>query len=345
MSSRLPPLPTLKDILRMYGIRAQKKLSQNFILDPKTLMRLSKVTGSLADKTVVEVGPGPGGITRAILEQGAKRVLVIEKDARFLPSLDLLREATGNRLDIKIGDCLNFNTESLLSPDLGVKWDEGIPDVRLIGNLPFNVATPYIIKLLEAMSEQRNIYTLGRVPSILTFQHEVAYRLIAPPGDKHRCRLSVIAQNYSRIDYKYTLPGAAFVPAPEVDVGVTVILPLVTPYIDVPFKLLVRVVTTLMMHKQKSVLRTSYRLFPHALSGKLANELLEVAGVKKDTKPLDLDLDDFQRITYTYQDMIKDNKMIKDYVNRDIKVILDAAAKGGPDLPLEERKPKYQFVL
>ncbi|CAB4064214.1 TFB1M [Lepeophtheirus salmonis] len=272
MSQRLPPLPTLKDILRIYGIRAQKKLSQNFILDPKTLSRLSKVTGSLYNKTVVEVGPGPGGITRAILEQGAQKV-----------------EASGNRLSIKIGDCLHFNTQKLLNSDLKSNWPDQVPNIRLIGNLPFNVATP--------------------VPSILTFQHEVAYRLIAPPGDKHRCRLSVMAQNYAKIDYKYTLPGAAFVPTPEVNVGVAVLIPLSVPYIDVPFKFLERVVTTIMMHKQKSVFRTSLRLFPSEVRGKMAMQLLDVSGVSKDKRPLDLTMDDFARITYTYQDMIQNTKM------------------------------------
>nr|ACO13090.1 Mitochondrial dimethyladenosine transferase 1, mitochondrial precursor [Lepeophtheirus salmonis] len=325
----------------------RKKLSQNFILDPKTLSRLSKVTGSLYNKTVVEVGPGPGGITRAILEQGAQKVFVIEKDSRFLPSLDLLREASGNRLSIKIGDCLHFNTQKLLNSDLKSNWPDQVPNIRLIGNLPFNVATPYVVKLFECMSDRSNIFSFGRVPSILTFQHEVAYRLIAPPGDKHRCRLSVMAQNYAKIDYKYTLPGAAFVPTPEVNVGVAVLIPLSVPYIDVPFKFLERVVTTIMMHKQKSVFRTSLRLFPSEVRGKMAMQLLDVAGVSKDKRPLDLTMDDFARITYTYQDMIQKYENVREYINRDVKIILNAVHNCDSneiDL-IESCKPKYHFVI
>lgn len=93
---RLPPLPSTRDVLRMYGIRAKKRLSQNFILDPRTLDKFARAA-NVAGKTVIEVGPGPGGITRAVLGQGARAVHVIEKDPRFLPSLKLLQEASGNR--------------------------------------------------------------------------------------------------------------------------------------------------------------------------------------------------------------------------------------------------------
>ena len=106
---RLPPLPTLKDILMMYNIRAKKNLSQNFIMDPRLLDRIARTAGDLRGKHVIEVGPGPGGITRSILGQGAAMCTVIEKDPRFLPSLELLNEASGGRLDIVLGDVLTFN--------------------------------------------------------------------------------------------------------------------------------------------------------------------------------------------------------------------------------------------
>ncbi len=109
---RLPPLPTLRDILRMYNVKARRSLSQNFLLDPMTLNRLARTAGDLRGKTVVEVGPGPGGITRALIGNGAREVHVVEKDDRFLPSLQLLQEASGNVLHINIGDCLNYNMTS-----------------------------------------------------------------------------------------------------------------------------------------------------------------------------------------------------------------------------------------
>jgi dimethyladenosine transferase 1 len=117
---RLPPIPNTADILRMYGIRAQKHLSQNFILHPTILDKFAKSAGQhfgqngLKGKRVIEVGPGPGGITRALLAHGASEVHVIEKDERFLPSLRLLQEASAGALKINMGDVMNYNMSSKL---------------------------------------------------------------------------------------------------------------------------------------------------------------------------------------------------------------------------------------
>lgn len=187
-ASRLPPMASLNDILRMYNIRAKKSLSQNFIMDPRILDKIARKAGPLEGKFVVEVGPGPGGITRAILGQGAARCAVIEKDPRFLPTLNQLREASGNRLDIYTGDVMHFNMEKLFPEELRRDWSqlEG-PDIRVVANLPFNVSTPLIIKWIRAMSERSSIFSYGRVQLTLTFQHEVAYRMVAPPANKEHC--------------------------------------------------------------------------------------------------------------------------------------------------------------
>ena len=182
---RLPPLPTVKDILRMYNISATKKLSQNFIMDPRLLDRFAKLCKP-AGKTVVEVGPGPGGITRSILGQGARRCIAIEKDDRFLPALQLLNEASGGRLDVIHGDVMTLNMETMWPGSDQVDWHGPPPDMEIIGNLPFNVSTPLIIRWLNAMSEQKNIWKFGRVPLTLTFQLEVAQRMAAPPGNPIR---------------------------------------------------------------------------------------------------------------------------------------------------------------
>ena len=199
---RLPPLPTISDILRIYGIKAKKNLSQNFIMDPRILKKFANCAGDLTGKYVVEVGPGPGGITRAVLDAGAKEVHVIEKDPRFLPSLNLLQEAAGNKLHINIGDCLQYNPEETFPKSLATDWNNSDPpNLILVGNLPFNVATPLLLRLLQAMHSQSNIYTFGRVPAVITFQHEVALRMAAPPGDPERSRLSVVTQNWAEVDY------------------------------------------------------------------------------------------------------------------------------------------------
>merc|ERR1711997_55779 len=110
---RMPPLPTTKDLLRLYRIKAKKSLSQNFIMDPSILQRFVKTAGNIDGKIAIEVGPGPGGITRAILDTNVKECHVIEKDPRFLPTLKLIKNAVGpERLHISISDCLHYNVTS-----------------------------------------------------------------------------------------------------------------------------------------------------------------------------------------------------------------------------------------
>ena len=315
----LPPLPTLNDILRMYNLKAKKQLSQNFILDPKILNKFAQEC-DLEGKTVVEVGPGPGGITRAALEANCQEIHVIEKDPRFIPSLDLLKEASGGRLNVKIGDCLNYNVQSVLDPRLKRDWNDEIPDVRLVGNLPFNVSTPLIIRLFGAIQTRSNIFSYGRVPMIFTFQHEVAHRLQAPPGDKERSRLSIFAQNYADIDYKYTLRGGAFVPPPDVDVGVVKLTPLKKPYIDLPFPFIAKIVTTIMNGKNKKIMSTAARLFPKSESSyDRSLQLLDIAKVPWAQRPIDLTLDQVERICFAYKMVVDNEPEIKNYMNRNLK--------------------------
>jgi len=311
---RIPPLPTVSDILRMYNIRAKKQLSQNFIMDPRLLNRIAKKCGPLEGKYVVEVGPGPGGITRSLLGLGARRCAVIEKDPRFLESLNYLNEASGNRLDIHLGDVLTFNMEHLFPDGLRKDWEEGEPpDIRLIGNLPFNVSTILIVKWLKAMSERSNIFAYGRVPLVLTFQHEVAHRLIAPPGDSERCRLSVMCQNWARANYEFMIPGGAFVPAPEVEVGVVSFTPLIKPYIDLPFPLVNKVVSTLFRGKQRMVKKNIKPLFPRKLEDHLGEQMIELAGVNPARRVVSLKMDEFNRLCHAYKYLIEQNPSISNY--------------------------------
>ena len=134
----------------------------------------------------------------------------------------------------------NFFTE-LFPDEFKRDWQDVPPDIRVLGNLPFNVATPLLMKYLRAMSQKDNIFSYGRVPLLLTFQHEVAHRMIAKPCDPERSRLSIICQNYASVKYKFQISGGSFSPAPQVDVGVVTLLPLKKPYIDVPFNFMEKV--------------------------------------------------------------------------------------------------------
>jgi len=313
---RLPPLPTVKDILLMYNISAKRMLSQNFIMDPRLLDRLAKAGGPLDGKVVVEVGPGPGGITRSILGQGARQCVVIEKDPRFVPALQLLNEASGGRLDIHIGDVMTFNMEKLFPPTMGTEWDADPPNISLIGNLPFNVSTPLVIKWLLAMSSKQSLWVYGRVPLTLCFQQEVAQRMIAPPGNTCRSRLSVMCQNWAKVQHNFVIPGGAFVPKPEVNVGVVTLSPLTVPYIDHPFLIVERVVTTVFHGKRKQLQNTLPRLFPKPVSQTLGRRMFAETGINPTIRALDLDMGDWARLCDSYVSIIKESPNLAKYNTR-----------------------------
>jgi len=282
-------------------------------MDPRILNGIAKHSG-VKDKYVVEVGPGPGGITRSLLQAGAREVYVIEKDPRFVPSLNLLKEAAAvdddhgggglrERLHVNIGDCLTYNVEKMIPEEAKVPWDSVDPaNVVLVGNLPFNVATPFFLRLLTSMDSRSNYYSFGRVPAVLTFQHEVALRMCAPPGDPQRCRLSAITQNYLEVDYLTTLPGGAFVPPPEVSVGVVKIVPHVTSYIQgLPFKLVNKVITGLFLSKKQKFLTSIRRnLLPESLRDEVIPVLAEQLDIPEERTPIELSMEEISRICHAY---------------------------------------------
>ncbi|KAK5967277.1 rRNA adenine N(6)-methyltransferase, partial [Trichostrongylus colubriformis] len=156
--SRLPPLPPLRDFIHMYRLRAKKVLSQNYLMDMNLTRKIVRMAGVQPGDWVCEVGPGPGGITRAILEAECERLDVVEIDHRFIPPLELLAEASDDRLRIHRADVLKTDIGDLWSDggsQEASQWAEPPPPMHVIGNLPFNIASPLIIKLLRDMSYRR----------------------------------------------------------------------------------------------------------------------------------------------------------------------------------------------
>ena len=203
-----------------------------------------------------------------------------------------------------------------------VEWDSPLkPNLVLFGNLPFNVASPFLIKLLRTMSNQSNLYSFGRMPSILTFQHEVALRMVAPPGDFNRCRLSVVVQNWTNPEYMYTLPGGAFVPPPEVDVGVVRLTPLRQPFIPLPFEVVDSVVNALFVSgKNRFVRNTLPKLFLSqgvdlAKARGLALQLLERCDLSPTTNAVQLTLEDIRSLCFGYQHMRETNAAFNSMVH------------------------------
>ncbi|XP_078000836.1 dimethyladenosine transferase 1, mitochondrial-like [Glandiceps talaboti] len=312
---RLPPLPTIRDIIRMYGLRAQKQLAQNFLLDVNLTNKIVRSAGNLQDSVVCEVGPGPGGITRSILNAGAKHVTVIEKDRRFIPSLQLLADASEGRMDIICADILKYNVDRIFRMD-SKGGDTDFTNTHIIGNLPFNVSTPLIIKWLEDISTQQGAFSDGRRTRMtLTFQKEVAERLSADVGDPQRSRLSIMAQSLCEVQHCFTIPGSAFVPKPEVDVGVVHFIPRIHPLIPCSFKLVEKVVRCVFHFRQKYCKRGVEILFPYDYED-MVDLVFETTGIDPSTTPTRLSIDDFDKICDVYSTICQKYPAIRNYEYR-----------------------------
>ncbi|XP_025420529.1 mitochondrial dimethyladenosine transferase 1 [Sipha flava] len=303
---RLPPLPSIRDLIKLYKLRAMKELSQNFLMDPRLVSRIVRSAGSLQDCEVCEVGPGPGNITRSIIQNMPSRVLVIEKDKRFTPSLELLAESSPMPLELIFGDVMNFNFEQIFNEDYKMEWEDKCPKIHLIGNLPFNVSTPLIIQWLKAISEKKSAWRYGRVRMTLTFQKEVAERMVAPIMSQERSRLSIMCQNWCRVEHKFNIQGRAFIPKPDVDVGVVRLTPLKKPTISLPFGIVEKVVRSVFNYRQKHCIRGIETLFPKPVREKLASELLLAAAIEPTTRPFQLTVTEFGRICEEYMSICKD---------------------------------------
>ncbi|KAG5857379.1 hypothetical protein ANANG_G00018840 [Anguilla anguilla] len=287
-SFRLPPLPTIGEIIRLYNLRAEKQLSQNFLLDLRLTDKIVRQAGNLKDAHVCEVGPGPGGLTRSILNAGAADLLVVEKDTRFIPSLQLLSEAAPGKVRIVHGDILTYRMDRGFPSNVARKWEDEPPNLHVIGNLPFSVSTPLIIKWLENMSNRDGPFHFGRTRLTLTFQKEVAERLTASTGSRQRSRLSMMAQYLCTVKSCFTIPGRAFVPKPQVDVGVVHFTPLAEPQIQQPFKLVEKVVRNVFQFRRKRCYRGIEMLFPEARRLELAELMLRTADVDPTLRPTQL---------------------------------------------------------
>lgn len=207
--SQIDDLPPLREVIAEHGLRAKKELGQNFLLDLNLTSRIARVGGSLEGIRVIEVGPGPGGLTRALLAEGAREVIAIERDARALPALAQIAEAYPGRLTVISGDAMEMNYRALADGP-----------TRIIANLPYNIATPLLTGWL----------TMDPWPSFfqsltLMFQREVAERICAKPGEDPYGRLGVLAGWRTDARIAFNVGRQAFVPPPNVTSAVVHLVP------------------------------------------------------------------------------------------------------------------------
>jgi 16S rRNA (adenine1518-N6/adenine1519-N6)-dimethyltransferase len=194
-------LPPLREVIRRHDLAAKKSLGQNFLLDLNLTARIARAAGPLEDVTVIEIGPGPGGLTRALLALGARRVIAIERDARAIAALAEIAAHYPDRLHVIEGDALNFDPRPLLA---------GRP-ACIVANLPYNIATPLLISWITAEPWPPWYDQL-----VLMFQREVAERIVAPHGSKTYGRLSVLTGWRMEAKILFDIAPSAFVPPPKV---------------------------------------------------------------------------------------------------------------------------------
>jgi 16S rRNA (adenine1518-N6/adenine1519-N6)-dimethyltransferase len=210
----LDGLPPLRDVIQRHGLDAKKALGQNFLLDLNLTQKIARTAGAIDNHTVIEVGPGPGGLTRAILALGAKRVIAIERDARCLPALAEISDHYPGRLTVIEGDALKTDFEALAP---------GEP-VRIIANLPYNVGTQLLVNWLLPKTWPPFWDSLT-----LMFQREVGLRIVADEKDDHYGRLGVLCGWRTDARMAFDVPPQAFTPPPKVTSSVVHLEPLAKP--------------------------------------------------------------------------------------------------------------------
>jgi len=235
-------LPPLREVIASHGLSAQKSLGQNFLLDLNLTAKIARMAGDLTACDVLEVGPGPGGLTRGLLAEGARRVLAIEKDPRCIPALDEIAAMAEGRLTVLNADALAVDAGAMLTPP-----------IRVIANLPYNVGTELLIRWLSPETWPPYWTSLT-----LMFQKEVAERIVARPRSDHYGRLALLAQ--WRCDAKIVLhlPPEAFTPPPKVNSAVVHLTRLDQPRFPADFAVLQRV-SAMAFNQRRKMLRSSLK--------------------------------------------------------------------------------------
>lgn len=268
-------LPTTNEIIKLYNLNPNKKLGQNFILDPNFNTRIAKAAGELSNQAVLEIGPGPGGLTRALLEAGAIKVVAIEYDIRCVEALKLLQNEYNDRLEIYNFDALQINEAEFVPKNS-----------KIVANLPYNIATELLFKWLELTSFFSSM--------TLMFQKEVAMRIQASPGSKLYGRLSVMSQFYCDVDYQFDVQPNLFFPPPKVTSAIINLTPKkILPSVDP--KLLSHICKTVFSQRRKVLSNSLKQLTNKPL------DLLNICNINANKRPEELTLEEFCILTTVYK--------------------------------------------
>jgi len=278
--SALDDLPPLRDAIRRHGLSARKSLGQNFLLDLNLTGRIARAAGPLEGVTVVEIGPGPGGLTRALIAEGAHRVIAIERDERAVAALEEIAAHYPGRLTIISDDALAFDVRPLL----------GGASTRVVANLPYNIATALLVSWLTTEPWPPWYDRL-----VLMFQREVAERIVATPGSKTYGRLSVLAGWRAEAKILFDIAPSAFVPPPKVTSSLIQLIPRAKPLVC-DRRALERV-TAAAFGQRRKMLRQSLRAL-----GADPMALLAAAGIEPTARAEEIPVEGFVALARAFAD-------------------------------------------
>lgn len=277
-------LPPLREVIAAHGLGADKRFGQHFLMDLNITAKIARALGDISEVQVIEVGPGPGGLTRALLAENAGEVVAVEKDRRFMPALEEVSAAYDGRLSLVEADALAVDEAGLkpLAPSLRRRM--------IASNLPYNVGTALLIKWLCAEP-------VWWARMALMFQKEVAERVVARVGEDAYGRLAVIAAARSKPRYLFTLPARAFTPPPKVDSAVVLFEPLESPFEDVEA---LETVTAAAFGQRRKTLRKSLGLAA-ARCGVSSEALLLEAGIEPSLRAERVEPEGFFRLARAWR--------------------------------------------
>ena len=273
-------LPPLRDVIAKYGLGANKALGQNFLFDLNLTRRIARAAAPLGDRTIVEIGPGPGGLTRALLAEGATHVIAVERDQRTLPALVEIAAAYPGKLEVHAADALTVDWRSIVSGP-----------AKLVANLPYNIATPLLIGWLG------DPWPPWYESMTLMFQREVADRIVAAHSSNSYGRLSVISQWRCEVSKLFDINRSAFTPPPKVTSSVVQFRPRRRCEPDCRMETLGRV-TAAAFGQRRKMLRSSLKSLGGDTMALLAN-----AGISGELRAENLSVADFARLAQLLDDI------------------------------------------
>jgi len=276
-------LPPLRDVIRTFGLDAKKSLGQNFLTDLNLTGKIARSAGDLSNSIVYEVGPGPGALTRALLMNGAPRVVAVEMDPRCIEAQKQIQAAYPGKLDVFEGDALKMDEMSLIGDTEG-------RDVRIIANLPYNVGTALLVKWLTLEKWKPWYQSLT-----LMFQKEVGQRIVAEPRSKAYGRLSVLSQYRADPHISFDVPARAFTPAPKVTSCIVNIIPR-EEKADYPKQKTLERVVSAAFNQRRKMLRSSLKAL-----GQDPLPPLKAANIVETARAEELSVEDFCRLAKEYE--------------------------------------------